>query len=106
MKKILIAVCLISTAITAKAGGFQINSQGQKALGMGGAFTAYNKDASAVFYNPGALALLDSGRYISLGATYVMPRTTFLSESTGQTFNMEPQNMLPAYFYAAIPVSE
>ena len=106
MKKLLFAVYLIAAALTAQAGGFQVNSQGQKALGMGGAFTAYNKDASAAYFNPGALALLDSGRYFSIGASYIMPRTTFLSEKTGQAEDMEPQNFLPAYLYAAIPVSD
>src|SRR6478735_6778884 len=106
MKKILLAVYLFSAAFMAQAGGFQVNAQGQKALGMGGAFTAYNKDASSVYYNPGALAMLDSGRYFSLGASYIMPRTTFLSDRTGQVSDMDANNFLPAYLYAAIPVSD
>ena len=106
MKKLFFAVCLLSAAFTAQAGGFQVNAQGQKALGMGGAFTAYNKDASSAYYNPAAIAMLDSGRYVSLGASYIMPRTTFLSEKTGKVTDMEAQNLIPAYLYAAIPVSE
>ncbi|MFC5272209.1 OmpP1/FadL family transporter [Adhaeribacter terreus] len=106
MKKILLAVYLFSTTMLAQAGGFQVNTQGQKALGMGGAFSAYNKDASAAFYNPGALAMLDSGRYISIGSTFLMPKTTFLSTNTATTFEMESQPFFPSYLYAAIPVSE
>ena len=106
MKKLFFAVCLLSAAFTAQAGGFQVNAQGQKALGMGGAFTAYNKDASSAYYNPAAMVMLDSGRYVSLGASYIMPRTTFLSEKTGKVTDMEAQNLIPAYLYAAIPVSE
>lgn len=106
MKKLFLAVCLLSAAFSAQAGGFQVNAQGQKALGMGGAFTAYNKDASAAYYNPAALAMLDSGRYVSLGATYLMPRTTFLSEKTGAVADMDASNLLPAHLYLALPVSE
>jgi long-chain fatty acid transport protein len=106
MKKILLAVYLIGSAFLVKAGGFQINTQGQKALGMGGAFTAYNKDASAAYFNPGALAMLDSGRYISIGSTFLMPKTTFLSTNTGKVTDMENQNFFPSYLYVAIPVSD
>lgn len=106
MKKFLSAVCLFSTAMFAQAGGFQVNTQGQKALGMGGAFSAYNKDASAAYYNPGALAMLDSGRYISIGSTLVMPKTSFLSANTSKIYEMESQAFTPSYLYAAIPVSK
>ena len=105
MKKILFAICLLSAAVTANAGGFQVNTQGQKALGMGGAFTAYNKDASAVYYNPGAVAMLDSGRFISIGSTFVMSRTAFRSTATEQIAEMETQKMFPSYLYVSLPVA-
>lgn len=97
---------LIAAALHSQAGGFQVNTQGQKALGMGGAFTAYNKDASSVFYNPGAVAMLDSGRYASIGSTMLMPKTRFLSQNTGKVTDMESQSFFPAYFYLALPVAK
>lgn len=106
MKKFLLSACLATVTTLSQAGGFQVNTQGQKALGMGGAFTAYNKDASASFYNPGALAMLDSGRHISIGSTLIMPKTRFLSQNTGKVTDMESQTFFPSYIYAAIPVSE
>jgi long-chain fatty acid transport protein len=106
MKKILLAVYLAGATLLVQAGGFQINTQGQKALGMGGAFTAYNKDAAAAYYNPGALAMLDSGRYVSIGSTILMPRTTFLSTNTGKVTDMESQQFYPSYLYAAIPLND
>lgn len=106
MKKILLAVYLASAAFLVQAGGFQVNTQGQKALGMGGAFTAYNRDASAAYFNPGAMAMLDSGRYISIGTTLLMPRTRFLSTRTNTVTDMEGQQFMPSYLYAAIPVSK
>ncbi|KAA9340759.1 OmpP1/FadL family transporter [Adhaeribacter soli] len=106
MKKILLAVYLASAAFLVQAGGFQVNTQGQKALGMGGAFTAYNKDASAAYFNPGAMAMLDSGRYLSVGSTLLMPRTKFLSNRTNAVTEMEGQNFFPSYLYVAVPLNE
>jgi len=106
MKKILLAVYLFSAAFVVQAGGFQVNTQGQKALGMGGAFSAYNKDASAAYFNPAALVMLDSGRYISLGSTMLLPKTTFLSTTTGKVTEMESQAFFPSYLYVAIPLND
>jgi long-chain fatty acid transport protein len=106
MKKILLAVYLASAAFLAQAGGFQVNTQGQKALGMGGAFTAFNKDASTAYFNPGAMAMLDSGRYVSIGSTLLMPRTKFLSTKALAVTEMEGQNFFPSYLYAVVPLNE
>ncbi len=43
------------------AGGFRFDDQGTKAAGLGSAFTAQASDPSAVFYNPGGVALLGKG---------------------------------------------
>ena len=82
-----------------------MNAQGQKALGMGGAFTAYNRDASSAFFNPGAMVMLDSGRYLSAGTTLLMPKTVFRNTTTGQLSEQDDQSIFPSYFYAVLPVS-
>lgn len=51
-----LAAALLATP--AAAGGFAVHHQSGKAAGMGGAFVAQARDPSAIFYNPGALALL------------------------------------------------
>ena len=51
-----LAACLAPEP--AAAGGFALHHQSGKAAGMGGAFVAQARDPSALYYNPGALALL------------------------------------------------
>jgi long-chain fatty acid transport protein len=48
-------------AAPAAASGFAVTDQGARAQGLGGAFTGLADDASAVFYNPGGLALMEGG---------------------------------------------
>ena len=83
MKRLTLLVCLLSGSLAVSAGGYQLNMQGQKALGLAGAFTAYSRDASAVFYNPGNLARLDTNM-ISVGASVLRPQTAFRNQNTGQ----------------------
>ncbi|MDX5348218.1 MAG: outer membrane protein transport protein [Hymenobacteraceae bacterium] len=105
MKKILLSFLLLSAAQLVQASGFQVNTQGQKALGLGGAFAAKAYDASAVFFNPGAMAMYDSGM-VSIGTTLLRPSTVFVSTNTGQEFEMQDQFFAPSYVYLKLPVAE
>lgn len=58
------------------AGGFQINEHGARGMAMAGAFTAIGGDASAVYYNPGAVVNLNSTQ-IMAGATLIKPNAGF-----------------------------
>lgn len=58
------------------AGGFQINEHGARGMAMAGAFTAIGGDASAVFYNPGAVVNLNSTQILA-GATLIQPNASF-----------------------------
>jgi len=49
------------TVVPAAASGFAVTGQGARAQGLGGAFTGLADDASAVFYNPGGIALMEGG---------------------------------------------
>ena len=73
MKRAL-AVLLISG--TAYAGGTQrptlLSARG---VGMGGAWAAWADDATALFFNPGALDTIDS--HVMLGAEYVVGPRSF-----------------------------
>jgi long-chain fatty acid transport protein len=52
---------VLAAAPAARGGGFALFDQGAKGMGLAGAFTAQADDGSAVFYNAGGLALLESG---------------------------------------------
>ncbi|HEX7414930.1 MAG TPA: outer membrane protein transport protein, partial [Bacteroidia bacterium] len=67
MKKLIAALILFSPAVH-KAQGFQVNLQGQKQQGMGGAGTALMQDGAAVFFNPGGVSFLKENS-ISAGVT-------------------------------------
>ena len=69
-----------------KAGGYQINTQSQKGLSMGGAVTGLAMDASVAFYNPAGLSALDSN-YFNIGACLLMPKTAFLGPYGGSEHN-------------------
>ncbi len=74
--KLLITV-LITLPFSDKAQGFQVNLQGQKQQGMGGAGSALMQDASAVFFNPGGVSFLKENS-VNIGANGVFANTAFL----------------------------
>ncbi|MGC8924729.1 MAG: OmpP1/FadL family transporter, partial [Calditerrivibrio sp.] len=83
MRKLLVALSIIGiTSGMAYSNGFQINEQGAKALGMGGAFVAQADDPSAVYFNPAGITQL-AGTQFSLGVSPIAPRATF--DSDGKT---------------------
>ncbi len=58
------------------AGGYQLNEQGARAVGMGGAFVARASDPSAIYYNPAGLAF-QKGTNILLGTNIITPSMKF-----------------------------
>ena len=81
MKKlsVLLVIALLSS-MTLFGGGFQINLQGQKQTGMGHTGTGLCLDNASILFNPGALSFLDSLKGIYIGASFIMPRTTYSSK--------------------------
>lgn len=65
------------------AQGFQVNLQGQKQQGMGGAGTAFMQDAASLFFNPGGASFVN-GTSIILGVTPTIARGAFLDANTNQ----------------------
>jgi long-chain fatty acid transport protein len=63
------------------AGGYQINEQGARATGMGGAFVARASDPSAVYYNVAGLGF-QRGINILGGVNLIIPSTTFKGTGT------------------------
>lgn len=78
MNKLLIILIILAFKTHVFAGGFQINEQGAKAMGMGGAFTAQANDPSAIFFNPAGLGF-QKGMKVMLGTALIFPSTNFTS---------------------------
>lgn len=62
--------------------GFNLNGVGSKAISMGGAFIGLADDYSAVFWNPAGLSQL-KGSNFSIFGTFLMPKSTYKSDSYG-----------------------
>ena len=96
MKKVLF-ICMILFPLLIKAGGYQINTQSQKGLSMGGSVTGLALDASVSFYNPAGLSALDSN-YFNIGACLLMSKTAFLGPYGG-TEQLSAKSFSTFYLY-------
>jgi long-chain fatty acid transport protein len=72
---------LILTPVLIKSQGFQVNLQGQKQQGMGGAGTAFMQDASSLFFNPGGSSFVH-GNSVIAGVTPTFARGAFLDAAS------------------------
>ena len=103
---IAVAMALLLPTL-ARATGYAIYEQGAAALGMAGASTASVKDASAVFFNPAALARLEGTRFY-VGGSALAPITSVTGVGTadgarpeyGVTEEMVKQVFFPPTIYA------
>jgi long-chain fatty acid transport protein len=79
LRRFAIAVALVPLlgVGSAWAGGFNIYEMGTRATALGGAFTATADDASALFYNPAALAWQDSRWEASGNLSLIFPNAKY-----------------------------
>ena len=89
------------------AGGYEVSLHGHKQIGMGLIGTSLNLDASASFYNPGALAMMEERISIQAGMSGIFGHTTFQMEhpSVYQAATDNPIGT-PFYFYAAARITD
>ena len=73
------SVCLFSLSPERmKAGGFQLNEHGARAMAMGFAVASADAcDVSTIFYNPVGMVFLKDGFSLMLGVTPLLPQATF-----------------------------
>ena len=85
-------------------GGYQINEQGARATGMGGAFVARALDGSAIFYNAAGLGF-QKGIHVMAGTTLIFPSTDF-TPTTGSAVSMVSQVFYPSNLYISYSYKE
>ena len=103
-----IIILFISIGFITKlfASGFQINEQGSRAMGLGGAFTGLSNDPSAIYFNPGGITQLP-GTHLIAGATLILPSSTFRGPFPSITESkMKSQVFYPIHFYATHQLGE
>lgn len=90
MKKLVGSIlggCLIG-AVTVHADPFHYNNViiGERAQGMGGAYSAISDDASGVFYNPAGLAFAQSNDISGSANAFYSKKVTYKNVFVGQDF--------------------
>lgn len=83
LKRLLLALPILFSAFNAHAGGFQVNAQGQKQLGMGHIGTGLCFDASLLFFNPGAARFIPDKFIGNVGGTFLLPRSQYVEPAPG-----------------------
>ncbi len=103
-----IYIVLLSLLMTgsAIAGGFQVRLQGQKQNGMGLIGTPWYFGPSSIFYNPGALSLMDSTFSFSAGVSLVMANAKYGDLHSSYIAETNNPTSPPFYFYGAFRLSE
>ncbi len=96
IKSYIVSIAFVLVTGSSYGGGFQLNMLSMKATSMAGAFTGFGSDPSAAFYNPGAMTFQEYSQ-LSLGASFMMSSTSYLSPFTGNT-NMD-NLMVPLHLY-------
>ena len=81
MIKRLLFIVLLFLVQEIEAQGFQVNFQGQKQQGMGGAGNALPLDAASVFFNPGSVAFLKENS-VNIAFTPTFANTLFEDANT------------------------
>ena len=96
---------LLVSASAASASGFQVNLGGQKNIGMGGVGVGLSLDQAAMFYNPGALAMVrDNG--VQIGVNAAIARISYSSQYGGEQSNIDHKIVTPFNFYAGFGPKE
>ncbi|GAA4378694.1 OmpP1/FadL family transporter [Hymenobacter koreensis] len=92
LKFLLIAGGALLSATAVQAGGFQVTLAGQKNNGMGGVGTGLALDHAAMFYNPGALAMVRE-RGVQIGVNATMARQAFRAEAAGTNYDTNQRQL-------------
>ena len=99
LKSLLLVSGVLLTGTAASAGGYQVTLAGQKNNGMGGVGVGLSLDQAAMFYNPGALAMVKD-RGVQVGVNATMARQAFRSQYGGPQRELKSNIVTPFNLYA------
>ncbi|MBX0292666.1 outer membrane protein transport protein [Hymenobacter sp. HSC-4F20] len=105
LKSLLLAGGALLSGTAASAGGYQVTLAGQKNNGMGGVGVGLSLDQAAMFYNPGALAMVKD-RGVQVGANLTLARNAFVAEGGSQQRQLRNSYTTPLNFYAGFGPAE
>jgi long-chain fatty acid transport protein len=105
MRKILISLVFLLLVNFLYGGGFQVNLQCTRTLGMGHAGTALTLGPSSVFFNPGAITFTTPG--VQGGASLVFANISISEHAPAQTtYNNLPNTGTPFGLYATEKIND
>jgi len=96
---------LLGSVSAASASGFQVYLPGQKSIGMGATGVGLALDQSALFLNPGALAMVRANG-VQLGANATFARLAFRSANGGEQRQLDNTTVTPFNVYASFGPAE
>lgn len=98
MKRLLSALVAGGFALSSFAGGFQVALQGQKQIGMGHIGAPFKLDAASIYFNPGALPMLETKFSGTLGVSPIFSSVAFQNEE--YNYNSSTNNPVGTPFSA------
>lgn len=105
LKSLLLAGGALLAGTAASAGGYQVTLAGQKNNGMGGVGVGLSLDQAAMFYNPGALAMVKD-RGVQVGVNATLARQAFVAEGGSTQRQLRNSTVTPFNFYAGFGPAE
>jgi len=96
MKKLL-SIIILAGSVSGFAGGFQLNVQSTRSLGMGGAYAGFGRGTESIFFNPGAMCNL-KGHNFTLGGTLILPLVSLQTDAYDNINQTSPMGT-PIHFY-------
>ncbi|MBO3271101.1 OmpP1/FadL family transporter [Hymenobacter defluvii] len=102
---LLVSGALLAGTGSAVAGGYQVTLAGIKNNGMGGVGVGLSLDQAAMFYNPGALAMVRE-RGVQLGGNVTLARNAFVAEGSNIQRELRNSVVTPFSLYAGFGPAE
>ncbi|MGB0391680.1 MAG: OmpP1/FadL family transporter [Salibacteraceae bacterium] len=106
MKKWLFAFAAMSLSVGTFAGGFQVALQGQKQIGMAHIGTPFKLDASSIYFNPGALPMLDKKMSFNVGISPIFSNAVYFNEEFNSTTEADNGVGTPLEAYGSYMITD